>query len=108
MSCKALRQAFPLIFAVVASIPTTLMAQQVASHVRVVRLSYVSGTVAVKRPGSTEWAKAMVNTPIQEGFEISTSEHGYAEVDCALVVTGRCPRCVSLRDASSRPPVHAP
>src|ERR1035441_2854042 len=81
MSCKALRQAFPLILVVIASIPTTLLAQKVASHVRVVRLSYVSGTVAVKRPGSTEWAKAMVNTPIQEGFEISTDANSYAEAE---------------------------
>src|ERR1039458_4930920 len=81
MNCKALRQTFPLIFVLIASIPTTLLAQTAASHVRVVRLSYVSGTVAVKRPGSTEWAKAMVNTPVQEGFEISTSAHSYAEVE---------------------------
>ncbi len=48
---------------------------------RVVRLSYVSGTVGVKRPASTEWAKAQVNTPIQEGFEMSTSAKSYAEVE---------------------------
>jgi hypothetical protein len=51
------------------------------SHARVVRLSYVSGTVMVKRPGSTEEEKAMVNTPIQEGFELSTSDGSYAEVE---------------------------
>jgi hypothetical protein len=51
------------------------------SRVRVVRLSYVAGEVAVRRPGATEWAKALVNTPIQEGFEISTSSGGYAEVE---------------------------
>ena len=57
-----------------------LAAQQPGlSHVRVVRLSYVSGTVAIIRAGSTEWAKAMVNTPIQEGFGLSTSENSYAE-----------------------------
>jgi hypothetical protein len=49
--------------------------------VRVVRLSYVSGTVAVKRPGATEWAKVLVNTPIQEGFEISTAADSFAEVE---------------------------
>jgi Family of unknown function (DUF6600)/FecR protein len=51
------------------------------SHVRVVRLSYVSGTVAVKKPGSTEWAKAIVNTPLQEGFSLETSQNSYAEVE---------------------------
>jgi hypothetical protein len=58
-----------------------LFAQKGLSHVRVVRLSYVSGTVGVKRPASTEWAKALVNTPIQEGFELSTSANSYAEVE---------------------------
>ncbi|HEV2419612.1 MAG TPA: hypothetical protein VGX94_17590, partial [Terriglobia bacterium] len=33
------------------------------SHVRVVRLSFVDGTVMVRRPGSTEWTKGQVNTP---------------------------------------------
>jgi hypothetical protein len=59
----------------------TLFAQQPVSHVRVVRLSYVSGTVGVKRTGATEWAKALVNTPVQEGFEISTSADSFAEVE---------------------------
>jgi hypothetical protein len=58
-----------------------LSAQKNLSHVRVVRLSYVSGTVGVKRPASTEWAKGQVNTPIQEGFEISTAANSYAEVE---------------------------
>jgi hypothetical protein len=62
-------------------IPTFLIAQSSLSHVRVVRLSYVGGTVAVKRPASTEWAKAQVNTPIQEGFELSTAANSYAEVE---------------------------
>jgi len=51
------------------------------SHARVVRLSYVSGTVMVKRPGSAEEEPAMVNVPIQEGFELSTSGASYAEVE---------------------------
>ena len=59
---------------------SSLVAQQPVSHVRVVRLSYLSGTVGVKRRGATEWAKALVNTPIQEGFEISTAADSFAEV----------------------------
>jgi len=51
------------------------------SHARVVRLSYVSGRVMVKRPGSAEEEPAMVNVPIQEGFELATSEGSYAEVE---------------------------
>jgi hypothetical protein len=59
-----------------------LMDEWVAkSHARVVRLSYVSGSVMVKRPGSAEDEKAMVNTPIQEGFELSTAGGSYAEVE---------------------------
>jgi hypothetical protein len=58
-----------------------IFAQQGLSHVRVVRLSYISGAVAVKRPATTEWAKAQMNTPIQEGFELSTSANSYAEVE---------------------------
>ena len=62
-------------------LPIILAAQQPVSHVRVVRLSYVSGTVGVKRPGATDWSKALVNTPVQEGFEISTSADSFAEVE---------------------------
>jgi len=51
------------------------------SHARVVRLSYVSGTVMFKRPASAEEEPAMVNVPIQEGFELSTSGGSYAEVE---------------------------
>src|SRR5208282_2519148 len=56
-------------------------AEAAKSHARVVRLSYLSGTVMVKRPGLAEEEKAMVNTPIQEGFEISSSAGSYAEVE---------------------------
>jgi hypothetical protein len=62
-------------------LPVSLVSQQPVSHARVVKLSYVSGTVAVKGAGATKWAKAMVNTPLQEGFEISTSADSFAEVE---------------------------
>ena len=62
-------------------VPAGLLAQEAVSHVRVVRLSYVSGTVALKRPGSDDWSKAMVNTPIQQGFDVQTSASSYAEVE---------------------------
>lgn len=51
------------------------------SHVRVVRLSFVDGTVLVRRPGSMQWAKAAVNTPIEQGFSLSTDNNSYAEVE---------------------------
>ncbi len=56
-------------------------AEVAKSHARVVRLSYVSGSVMLKRPGSAEAEPAMLNTPIQEGFELSTSSGSYAEVE---------------------------
>jgi hypothetical protein len=49
------------------------------SHVRIVRLSFVDGTVLVKRPNATQWAKALVNTPIEQGFTLATSNGSYAE-----------------------------
>jgi hypothetical protein len=72
-----------LLFCVVSVgyLPISVFAQQAVSHARVVRLSYLSGTVAVKQPGATEWTKALVNTPVQEGFEISTSAGSFAEVE---------------------------
>ena len=62
-------------------LPALLFAEHGLSHVRVVRVSYVSGTIAIKRPESTEWAKAMVNTPVQEGFALSTSSNSFTEVE---------------------------
>ena len=51
------------------------------SHVRIVRLSFVSGDVAVKRPDESEWMAASVNTPIEEGFSLATSAGSFAEVE---------------------------
>lgn len=81
MKCDALRHSFWAVVAGLLFLPALLFAQPALSHVRIVRLSYVSGTVALKRPGSTEWAKALVNTPVQEGFELSTSADSFAEVE---------------------------
>jgi ferric-dicitrate binding protein FerR (iron transport regulator) len=50
------------------------------SHARVVSLSLVSGTVMARRPGSTKWAGATMDTPIEEGVSIATARHSFAEV----------------------------
>src|SRR5579875_1145616 len=50
------------------------------SHVRVVRLSFVDGTVLVKRPDPKKWAKASVNPPISQVFSLSTWGNSLAEV----------------------------
>jgi hypothetical protein len=50
------------------------------SQARAVRLSFVEGTATVRRPGSTEWAKASVNTPIQQGFSVAAAKASFAEI----------------------------
>jgi len=54
---------------------------QTYSHARVVRLSFVEGQVTVQRPDVEDWAEAPMNTPIQEGFKLSTAEGAFAEVE---------------------------
>lgn len=51
------------------------------SHVRIVRLSFTEGTVTVQRPDLPDWSTAPVNTPIQEGFKLSTAPDSFAEVE---------------------------
>jgi len=53
---------------------------QTNSHARIVRLSFVEGQVAVERPDAQAWSQAPVNTPLQEGFKLSTGENSYAEI----------------------------
>lgn len=81
MKCKALRPIGSLVVFGILLFPIVTFGQKAVSHVRAVRLSYVSGTVGVKHPESSTWAKAQINTPLQEGFEISTAAHSYAEVE---------------------------
>jgi hypothetical protein len=51
------------------------------SHVRIVRLSFVQGDVAIKRASETDWTAGTVNTPIQEGFSVATTGNSFAEVE---------------------------
>ncbi len=51
------------------------------SQIRIVRLSFVDGTVTMYRPDVDEWAQAFVNTPIQQGFKIATTANSFAEVE---------------------------
>jgi hypothetical protein len=50
------------------------------SRARAVRLSFVEGEVTLQRPDVQGWAEAPVNTPLQEGFQLSTGENSFAEV----------------------------
>ena len=50
------------------------------SPARIVRLSFVEGDVTVQRPDVQAWAEAPVNTPLQQGFKVSTGENSFAEM----------------------------
>lgn len=71
----------PVVLGLVTLSTAALSWAQNYSHARIVRLSFVEGTVTVQRPEVTDWAAAPVNTPIQEGFKLSTTENGFAEVE---------------------------
>jgi Fe2+ or Zn2+ uptake regulation protein len=46
----------------------------------------------------------VINVNVSEALPLSQSiahEHGFADVDCALVVTGRCTRCSNALQASA-------
>jgi hypothetical protein len=47
---------------------------------RIARLSFVEGEVTVARPDVQGWAEAPVNTPLEEGFRLSTGENSFVEV----------------------------
>lgn len=72
------------IFFSIAVVVSPLCAQEPPeeySHARIVRLSFVEGKVTLLRPASVDWATAAVNTPIEQGFELSTDKDSFAEVE---------------------------
>jgi len=50
------------------------------SHSRVVRLSFVEGNVNVQRPDVQGWGEAPANTPLEQGFKLSTGANSFAEI----------------------------
>ncbi len=66
------------ITSILCSIPSPAQSN---SQVRIVRLSFVDGTVTVYRPDVDEWAQAFVNTPIEQGFKVATAANSFAEVE---------------------------
>ena len=80
MKPDALRHDLSVVVTGMLLLPILAFSQQAVSHVRVVQLSYVSGAVGLKRPGSTESVKALVNAPVHEGSKLSTSNDSRAEV----------------------------
>ena len=84
------------ITSVVLVLLTFPLAAQTSSNVRIVRLSFVEGTVNLHRPGVNEWAKAFTNTPIQQGFELATDANSFAEVEFENGSTARLGQTTSL------------
>jgi hypothetical protein len=76
-----------LLLAALVAVPA--LKAQTYSHARIVRLSFVEGTVSVQRPGVAEWAEAPVNTPIQEGFKVATAANSFAEIEFENSSTAR-------------------
>jgi len=74
------RQAFsrlllPVLFLTVSAFPVLA-----DSHVRIVRLSMVEGSVKVDR-GTGQFEKAMINLPITQGMKLRTGYDGRAEIE---------------------------
>ncbi len=53
---------------------------QTSAQPRILRLSFVEGRVTLQRPDVQGWTEAPVNTPLQQGFKLSTGENSFAEV----------------------------
>src|ERR1043165_4367134 len=55
-------------------------AAETVPQTRVVRLGFVEGNVTVQRPEVATWSEAPVNTPLQQGFQFSTGDNSFAEI----------------------------
>src|SRR6266853_1928553 len=51
------------------------------SQVRIVRLSYIDGTVQIARDSEQGYEKALLNLPISQGAKLRTMDGGRAEVE---------------------------
>ncbi len=54
---------------------------QAESHVRIIRLSYIDGSVEMDRATGQGLEKAILNTPVTEGVRLATGNDGLAEVE---------------------------
>jgi FecR protein len=76
MSCIPFRRLLlPSLISILLSLPAVA-----DSHVRIVRLSSVVGTVTVDR-GTGKYEKAMINLPITQGMKLRSGYDGRAEVE---------------------------
>jgi len=51
------------------------------SQVRIVRLSYIDGSVQIARDSEQGYEKALLNLPISQGAKLRTMDGGRAEVE---------------------------
>ena len=70
--CSSLRTLSLVSIVLLTAIPGLAQSNSLA---RAVRLSFVEGEVTLQRPDVQGWAEAPVNTPLQEGFQLSTGEN---------------------------------
>src|SRR5271170_3539633 len=70
----------PAVGVPVASVPVDNGAQPGDSHVRIVRLSDVKGTLSMDRNTGTGFEATMPNMPVVQGQKLRTAD-GYAEVE---------------------------
>jgi hypothetical protein len=61
-------------------LPSFPVLSQTSVQARILRLSFVEGRVTIQRPDVQGWAEAPVNTPLQQGFKLSTGENSFAEI----------------------------
>ena len=54
---------------------------QAESHVRIIRLSYIDGSVQMDRATGQGLERAILNTPVTEGLRLVTGNDGLAEVE---------------------------
>lgn len=71
----------PCLIPIAFALTTAPAKAQSNSQVRIVRLSFVEGTVTMYRPDADQWANVFVNTPIQQGFKLATDANSFAEVE---------------------------
>jgi len=70
-------------YALSAILATTFLVAgaQAESHVRIIRLSYIDGSVQMDRATGEALERAILNTPVTEGVRLVTGNDGLAEVE---------------------------
>ena len=76
----AKRMKYALSVLAIGTIAVAWLGAQAESHVRIIRLSYVDGSVQMDRPGQG-MERAILNTPVTEGLRLVTGNDGLAEVE---------------------------